>query len=183
MVNPNNGKPVKFVGALAAIAVAIEGAVLLGRKAGQAVLNLPQEVISLISAIAEGVGSTLEKLDAILNAIKSISSGGVGFPPNGDSILTTYVSCPFAQPQVFQLPSIVVPQNCMLSILARNPAGANAGVIWVSGSQVGAATNTQATPLVPNASLNLKPKNANVIWIGATVANDGVYLTVEQING
>lgn len=182
MANPNERKPVMFVGALAAIAVAIEGAILLARKTGQAVLSLPKEIVDLISAIAQGVGSIIEKLDAILDAIRNmVTGGGAGFPPNADGITAVFVSCPFAQPQSFQLPNIQVPQDCNLLILARNPAGVNAGIIYVAPNQVAAGANMQSYPLIANATVAYRVKNANSIWIGATVANDGVYLTVEQM--
>lgn len=184
MVNPNNGRPVRFAGAIAAIIVAIEGAILLARKAGQAIVNLPKEVVDLISAIAQGVGATLEKLDSITDAIKNISiQVSTGFPPNADGITSVFVPCTLAQPNTYQLPSIPVPQDCMVVLLGRNPAGANTGIIYVSGTQVGAGTNTSAYPLIPNATVGYKVKNANSIWIGSTVAGEGVYITVEQMKG
>lgn len=180
-------KPAKFVGALAAIVAAIEGAILLTRKTVQAapitVVSLAKEVMDLLAAMAQGIGSILEKLDEIVVALQSIAPGGGGYPENADGITATFVGCPFPQPQSFQLPSIVVPKGMELELLARNPAGVNVGIIWVSGTSVGAGGAVQARPLIPGATVSYKVKNANSLYIGATIANEGVYISVEQNKG
>ena len=184
-MNGDRARPRFFIGALAAIVAAVEGAFLLTRKQAKAAIitmvELPAEFIALVSSIASGVGSILEKLDELIEAVKNITGGaGGGYPENANSITSTFVSCPFAQPQTFPLPSIIIPKGMHLDILARNPAGVNTGIIWISGTQTGAGGNMQARPLIPNATVGYAVKNANVIWIGATVAGEGVYITVEQ---
>jgi len=190
MVNKNRpARPRFFITALAAIAAAVEGALLLSRKAQAVVVTivgLSKEVMDLLSGIAQGTGSIIEKLGDILDAIYDIEPGAPnsgGYPDNADGITATFVACPFAQPQSVRLPSIVIPKGMQLDILARNPVGVNVGIIWVSGTEVGARGNTQARPLIPGATLGYKVKNANSIWIGSTVAGEGVYVTVEQIMG
>lgn len=177
-------KPARFIGALAAIVAAVEGAILLSRKTAQAapitVVSLAKEVMDLLVAIALGVGGILEKLQEILDAIKGTAPGAGGYPDNANGITSTFVPCPFPQPQSFPLPSIAIPKGMHLDILARNPTGINAGIIWVSGTSMGAGGQMQARPLLPNATIAYKVKNANSIYIGATIANEGVYITVEQ---
>jgi len=185
----NRNRPARprfFITAIAAIAAAIEGALLLSRKTQatvSTVVGLSKEVMDLLIAIAQGTGSIIEKLDDILDAIQDIEPGAPGsggYPDNADGITSAFVACPFIQPQSFRLPTIVVPKGMQLDILARNPAGVNTGIIWISGTEVGARGNTQARPLIPGATLGYKVKNANSIWIGSTVAGEGVYVTVEQ---
>ena len=193
MVNKNRpARPRFFITALAAIAVAVEGAILLSRKIPSAVstvVGLSKEVMDLLSSIAQGTGAIIEKLDDIIDAIYAIEPGAPGtpsadgYPENADGITATFVACPFVQPQSFRLPSIVIPKGMQLDILARNPVGVNTGIIWVSGTEVGARGNTQARPLIPNATIGYRVKNANSIWIGATVASEGVYVSVEQSGG
>lgn len=190
MVNRNRpARPRFFITAIAAIAAAVEGALLLSKKAqaaGEAVVTivgLSEEVMDLLSGIAQGVGSTLEKLDDIIDAIHNIVSGAPGtggYPDNADGITATFVACPFPQPQSFRLPSIVIPKGMQLDILARNPLGVNAGIIWVSGTEVGAHGQQQARPLIAGATVSYRVKNADSIWIGATIAGEGVYISVEQ---
>lgn len=184
MQNPQ--KPARFVGALAAIIAAIEGAILLTKRTAQAavgpVISLPKEVMDLLSAMAQGIGAILERLDEIIEGIRAIPGGGVsgGYPDNSNAITATFVSCPQAQLVAYQLPSIVIPKGRSLDILARNPGGANTGLIWVSGTQTGAQGTQQSRPLLPGATISYRVKNANCIWISAAVAGEGVYLTVEQ---
>lgn len=183
-----NGRrpPAKFVGALAAIIAAVEGAFLLARKTVQAapptVVSLAKEVIDLLIAMAHGIGAIIEKLDEVIDAIKGIPGGGVGagFPPNADSFIAQFVPCPFPQPQSYRLPPLDIPTGMTLQLYARNPLGANAGIVWVSPTEPGAGQPTQAWPLLPGLTLGLTVKNANSIYISATVANEGVYIAVEQ---
>jgi hypothetical protein len=174
--------------ALAAIFSAVAAFKNSAKAAGNAVVSLPEEVLNLWAAIADGIAAILIKLDDIITAIKSIQitggNGGItitgGYPDNNNGITATFVQCPQAQPLSYQLPPIAIPKGRSLDILARNPAGANVGVIWISFSQVGAQGNLQARPLIGNATISYNVKNANAIWIGATVPGEGVYLTVEQ---
>jgi hypothetical protein len=178
-----NGKTERaalFTSSVAAIAATVAAVRSRAAKTDSQALQLPQSVIDLLSAIAQGVGASLETMDSMLDAIKNISITGGGSPPNADGITSLFVACPFVQPQCFQLPAVRVPQDCWLVLLARNPAGANAGIVYVAGSYSGASTTTQAYPLIPNATIAYKVKSADSIWIGATVAGEGVYITVEQ---
>ena len=189
-------KPAKFIGALAAIVAAIEGAVLLTRKTAQAapitVVSLAKEAMDLLIAMAQGIGAIVEKLDLLdviigkldeaITAIKGIApgGGGAGFPLNTETFVAQFLGCAVAQPQSYPLPNLDIPDGFEIELLARNPNGANTGIIYVSSTQPGAGGNTQAWPLLPNATIRYGVKNANCIFIGATVARDGVYFTVEQ---
>jgi len=189
-------KPAKFIGALAAIVAAIEGALLLTRKTAEAapitVVSLAKEAMDLLIAMAEGVGAILEKLDLldviidklddIITAIKGIpgGGGGPGFPLNTETFGAQYINCPVAQPQSYPLPNIDIPDGFEIELLARNPAGANTGIIYVSPTQPGASGNIQAWPLLPNATIRLGVKNASSIFIGSTVPGEGIYFAVEQ---
>lgn len=189
-------KPAKFIGALAAIIAAVEGAFLLMRKTVQAapptIVGLTKEVMDLLSAMAQGIGAIIEKLDLldviiqkldeVIAAIKNIAPGGAGagFPPNTDTFAAQFVACPFPQPQSYPLSNIEIPDGFEIELLARNPNGVNTGIVYVSPTQPGASGNSQAWPLLPNATLRYAVKNANSIFIGATVGGEGVYFTVEQ---
>ena len=181
-------KPAKFIGALASIIAAVEGAIILTRKVAQAapitVVSLAKEVMDLLVAMAQGIGSIIEKLDEIIDAIKSIPGGaGAGYPPNADTFVAQFVACPFPLPQTYHLPPLAIPTGMTLQILARNPLGVNVGIIWVSPTEPGAAQPTQSWPLIPGATLGLTVKNANSVYISATIANEGVFITVEQNKG
>jgi hypothetical protein len=187
------GKPAKagfIVGALALIGGAVGAWWASGRAAAQeaasSIVGLSKEAMDLLAAIASGVGAIIDKLDEILAAIRGIApggAGGAGYPPNTDSWTVQFVPCPVGQPQAYRLSNIEIPDGFSLNLVGRNPTGANAGVVWVSPTQEGAmgnAGNTQAWPVAPNGTLQLFVKNANSVYIGAAVAGEGVYLTVEQ---
>jgi len=184
-------KPARFVGALAAIIAAVEGAILLGQKTVQAapatVVSLAQDAMDLLIAMAQGIGSIIEKLDEIVTAIKSIPGGegapGAGYPPNADTFVAQFIPCPFVQPQAYHLPPLDIPTGMTLQLLARNPIGVNVGIIWVSPTEPGAGQPTQSWPLTPGATLGLTLKNAGSVYISATIANEGVYISVEQNKG
>lgn len=180
--------PAKFVGALAAIIAAVEGAILLGRKTAQAaptaVVGLTKEVIDLLIAMAGGIGSIIEKLDEVIAAIKALTlGGGLGYPLNADTFVAQFVPCPFPQPQTYHLPPLDIPTGMTLQLLARNPLGVNVGIIWVSPTEPGAGQPTQSWPLIPGATLGLTVKNAGSVYISATVAGEGIYIAVEQNKG
>ena len=186
MVNRDRpARPRFFIGAAAAIVAAVEGAFLLARKAQAAVatvVGLSKEVMDLLSAIAQGVGSTLEKLDDILDALPGGPEAAV-YPPNADTFVTQFVACPFPQPKAYRLPAFDIPTDMTLQLLARNPIGVNVGIIWVSPTEPGAGQPTQSWPLISNATLGLRVKNASSVYISATVANEGVFISVEQNKG
>jgi len=189
----NRNRPARprfFIGAAAAIVAAVEGALLLGRKVEAAtgpVVHLTQEVMALLSSIAQGVGAILEKLEDIIDAIQGIPGGGGGgaavHPPNATTIDAQLVSCAFAQPKTFRLPSIDIPDGMELQIKG---APNNRGIVYVARSETKAASIFTSWPLLPNEAIGYKVKNAQEIWIGAQLApptvpaQEGVYITVEQ---
>ena len=187
MENRNRpARPRFFIGAAAAIIAAVEGALLLSRKALAAnVVGLSKEVMDLLTAIAQGIGSTLEKLEDILGAIESIPGGigGQGYPPNTNNMEALFVGCPWAQPKSYRLPSLAVPDGMQLQIKG---APTNWGVVYVARSEVKAGQPTLAWPLLPNEAIGYAVKNADALWIGAVLAppiiaaQDGVFITVEQ---
>lgn len=182
------GQPRRFIGALAAIVAAIEGAILLSRKAeasnedtpssnnqappGQKVVQIPQALMDLVIAIAHGIGGIIE-------AVERLVVGEGTFPNNSASFTAIFVPCANAQPDTVRLPDIAVPRGMRVDILARNPGGVNAGVIYLSPTANGAAGNQLSRPLVAGATIQFRVKNVGAIHMGATVAGDGVFITVE----
>jgi len=187
MANQNRpARPRFFIGAAAAIVAAVEGALLLSRKALAAnVVGLTQEVMDLLIGIAQGVGSTLEKLEDILTAIEGIPGGGAAVhPPNATSMDAMFVGCAFAQPKAIRLPSIQVPNGFELQIKG---APNNWGLVYVARSEPKAGSPLNSWPLLPNEAIGYKVKNAQEIWVAAQLAppavpvQEGVYITVEQV--
>lgn len=179
-----------FISVLDAIGIAVLAARKVAAAAPGAVVQLSKEVMELLISMAEGVGAILSKMDEVIDAIKAIPSGGGGgggggYPPNADSIASQYVNCPQVLPNASQLPDIPIPTGMQITLLARNGAGAalNAGIIWVSNSQASAGQPFQSYPLTPGATISYAVKNAKSIWIGATIANEGVFITVEVMGG
>ncbi|MCK9602736.1 MAG: hypothetical protein M0R06_27050 [Sphaerochaeta sp.] len=176
------------VAAVGSTISAIAAAILLARKPVSAAANeFPPEVLEILSAIAQGEATTIEQIQQIINLIGQQGQPGggssSGYPPNATSIAAFFVNCPLAQPNAYQLPALQIPEGMRVALLARNPLGVNGGIIYVGKSQVDAGGNTQAWPLPANATISYRITNSNQLWIGATVAGEGVYVTVEQMGG
>jgi len=176
------------VAAVGSTISAIAAAILLARKpVSAAASEFPPEVLEILSAIAQGEATTIEQMQQIINFLAQQGGGGgelgLGYPPNATGISAFFVNCPLAQPNAYNLPSLEIPRGMRVTLLARNPVGVNAGIIYVAKSQVDAGGNTQSYPLPANATISYTITNSNLIWIGATVAGEGVYVTVEQMGG
>ena len=189
MANEDNAAKAGVFAGVAGIAL---GAIALFRKgasqAGQMVVSFTSDIMELITALVAHAISIDLKLDDILAAIRSISVGGGGtvsggYPDNSDTIIAQYVNCPQAQPATYSLPDIPIPKGMQIVLLGRNPAGPNGGIVWVSGTQQNSSQNLQSYPVLPGVPVSYKVENANALWIGATVAGEGAYITVEVNNG
>ncbi len=75
------------------------------------------------------------------------------------------------------LASLVVPDGFALVVKGKP---LNAGFIWVGNSQANAQDHTVAYPLDSGEPNRFYVKNANLLWIDADVATEGVNISVEQ---
>lgn len=173
----NNNRGAWFLGAGVAIAAAIS----MVRKAPAAVastiVGLSQNVMDLLAAMAQGVGSIDGKLDEILSKMGSGGSSGNSYPPNADTIHVIFVNCPNVQPQSYPLPDLQVADG--LTVLIEAPT-TNARAVYIGGTQPEAGQTLSAKPLIPGQNIAIPVKNTKTLWVGALSAGDGVYVTAPQ---
>lgn len=144
----------------------------------QALLGILQRG-ELIDADLEGAVSLLTDLKVGINQLavalsQLLGSGGVVRNPNGGVAWRTM--CPAAN-TAYQLPSKIVPHDKEIAIKALPT---NGGVVYVAFSATAATNINDSYPLIANEAIHYKIYDTQVIWISATVANEGVVCTVEQ---
>lgn len=78
-----------------------------------------------------------------------------------------------------QLPDVVVPSGCQLTILAKP---GNTGVIYLGNSKANCEdTAKRVDGLSAGLAVSLKVANANLVWVDAAVTAEGISYFVEQI--
>ena len=178
----NAGKAAIVVSSGAAIAAA--AAWLSSRKAAakeNGEVTIPAELMELIIAIAQSVDNVDQDMDTLISALtgQDVNIQVQGYVSNTETITANIVQCPVANTAV-QLPYIPVPDDMQLFIKAIGPFGPNPGWIRIAGSAGECVNATQSFPLLPNETVGYRVKNAEALFISATVANCFVAITVEQ---
>jgi len=167
-------------GAMAvSVGSAIAAAVALLRQspsASNGAVQLPQELWNLLIAIAASTDGADKDLDAVVQALKSLSVNVKGWPSNTDAIQTTRVICNVAN-QAVQLPDMPIPDGFSL-VIAAWPLNAN--LIYLGDGQSAATNPNRVDALAAGGLRTLAVSNANIIWVSALAAGDSVTLLSEK---
>lgn len=75
-----------------------------------------------------------------------------------------------------QCPNIPVPEGFDLVVKAKD---GNTDLVYISDSKAGAENHATAFPLKASNALELGIPNANILWVDAIVANEGLDFIVE----
>jgi hypothetical protein len=156
-----------------------------GRKAeaapppeGTTVFTPDDETWNLLVGILEGIVGTNAKLDAVINAINtlSVSLGGSTVLANPKGGVSDHVICG-AVGTAIQLPDYPVPWDKPVIIKALN---GNAQPCRVGFTKLQAENLNTAWPLLRNEAKGWKVDNANRLWVCFAAATDGIVWSVEQ---
>jgi len=166
---------------MAAIAAAL--AYINSRKAAPAPpggeLTLPPEFVQLITAIAASSDSIDSNVLKVISELSKLSINVQGFPVNTNSVRSFSKLCAVAN-QAYQGDDMVVPEGMSL-LIKSYPTNAAASIVRVA-SSISDATNINSSwPLVPNEAVGYQVRNANQIYVSATIANSIVIFSAEKV--
>lgn len=141
-------------------------------------LTLPPEFVRLIAAILATSDSIDDNLLKAIEEIAKIAINVQGFPPNALGIRTFAKLCAVAN-QAYQSDDMVIPEGMDLIIKSypTNPVGS---LVRVASSQSDATNPNSSWPLVPNEGVAYQVKNANEIYVSASVAGCLVIFSAER---
>jgi len=166
----------------AAIAAAL--AFINSGKAAQAAAPgseyvLPDEFVQLIAAIAANTDSLDLSVVRVIEELQKLSFQVQGFPPNTNGIRTFTLQCQVAN-QALRGEDMSVPEGMALVIKSYplNPAGS---IVRVASSIADATNINSSYPLVPNEGVSYHVKNANNLYVSATVAGMIVVFSAEKV--
>lgn len=149
------------------------------KKSAYAAGEIPQELIELVIAMANDLGTITADVSAITEKLESLSLGQ-GYPPNTEQITAQRLD--LTVPNVaLQLGDLTIPDDFILVIKSwpTNPAPPG-GLLYVSNSKANAENPGNAYPLVTNEWRGFRVQNANVLWVSCTIAPALVSISVEQ---
>lgn len=149
------------------------------KAAAAAPTEFPPEVLSLLQAIAEAVGVTVQDLEALLAAVQGLSFNVQGYPPNADYPLSGRIDCQVAL-QPYRLPPIDVPDDFSIVIKSWPNNPAPPALIYVAKASGEAINPYSIWPLIQNEQIPYRIKDASQIWVAATVVPAAIVWTVEQ---
>lgn len=146
-------------------------------------LVIPSSLMDLLSAWAQSTDDINSAVAQILAALPNLGGGGTipvtvqGYPANADVVESGQMVVSTTLPA--SLPNLLIPDDFafVVKAFAGNPAGS---YILVSGSKSGASGLATAYPLAPNDSISYRVKNAQSIWVMATLGPAYINWTVEQ---
>ena len=151
-----------------------------GSSSGSGQLMLPPELLDMLSSWAQITSDIDGQASQILSAIQGLTLGGptvLGYPANADVVESGQMVVSTTLPA--SLPNLLIPDDFAFVVMAF--AGIPAGsYILVSGSKSGASGLATAYPLAPNDSISYRVKNAQNIWVMATLGPAYINWTVEQ---
>ena len=141
-------------------------------------LTLPPEFVQLIAAILATSDSIDDNLLTAIDEIAKIAINVQGFPPNALGIRTFAKLCAVAN-QAYQGDDMAIPEGMDLIIKSypTNPVGS---LVRVASSQSDATNINSSWPLVPNEGVAYQVKNANEIYVSASVAGCLVIFSAER---
>lgn len=159
------------------------GALLLWSRTAKASptgdIVIPPEIAEVLAAMAADISDIdVNLLPQILEALRNHPSGGQGYAPNLDYPYTgryTLAAALTAQ----RLPFVPISDDFSIVLKGWNGNGANT-YIWVARSAADAVNQNAAWPLAAGESIAYRVRNAEEIYVSASVANIAVYWTVEQ---
>lgn len=132
-------------------------------------------IIALAQEQQAGNQALINTLNNLAGAIGGGSAPGVTLQnPAG---MTTFVVRVAIAGTPQQLPDVKIPYRQMLVIKGR-PNNTNA--VFVAKSLAEASNPSMRYPLLQNEPVEYEIRNANVVWVDAVTAGDGVVCTVEQ---
>lgn len=141
---------------------------------------IPEELMNLVIAIANSAQKVDENTLATVAAIQALMlEGGLGWPPNADRITTLRVGCAIVNTP-YQLPSIVVPDDMQLLLLAWP---LNPGWVFVGPSAAECTNINQSYPLPPGGTVAYRIKNADTLFVSANAVPAWLIATAEQRRG
>ena len=166
------------------VGAAITAALALLQKRAQAappegVVQLPQELWNLIIAIAKSIDSVDIDLDTVITELGKLSINVQGYVPNAERITTVRTACTVVT-QPYQLPSITIPDDMQLLLLAWP---LNPGWVFVGPTAAECVNINQSYPLPPGATVAYRVKNADSLYISANAVPSWVVATTEQRRG
>jgi hypothetical protein len=142
-------------------------------------LTLPPEFVQLIAAIAASSDSIGNNLLKVIEELTNLSINVQGFPANTQGIRTFTKLCAIAN-QSYQGDDMVVPEGMSL-LIKSYPTNAGASIIRVA-SSISDATNLNSSwPLLPNEAVGYQVKNANQIYVSASIAGSIVIFSAERV--
>lgn len=166
---------------VAAIAAAL--AYINSRKAAPAPpggeLTLPPEFIQLITAIAATSDSIDANLLKVIEELAKLDINVQGFPANTQGTRSFSELCAVAN-QGYQGDDMAVPEGMSL-LIKSYPTNAAASIVRVASSVSDATNPNSSWPLLPNEAVGYQVKNANQIYVSASIANSIVIFSVERV--
>jgi len=142
-------------------------------------LTLPPEFVQLIAAIAATSDSIDENLLRVIDEITKIAINVQGFPANMPGIRSFAKLCAVAN-QAYQGDDMVVPEGMSL-LIKSYPTNGAASIVRVASSQADSTNLNSSWPLVPNEAVGYQVKNANQIYVSASIAGSIVIFSAERV--
>lgn len=132
-----------------------------------------------IMALSQNIDNKLDLLSQILAALNNGGAAGGNAEENANDFASFQVlqSTP-GKPVIF--PAYAIPKGYKLAIVGLPT---NQGVVYIAHNQQDLSISTTRVPIFAGMPVNLKINNANLVWLDADVAGDGVACLVEQRSG
>lgn len=170
------------VAAVSASAAALFGLIDLLKKqpvASGGQLQFPPELMALLAAMAQVQVEIETDIESLLAAVQELSFNAQGYPPNADYPMGGRIDLNVALTP-YRLPPIIIPDGFTFLVKSWPNNPVPPALVYVSKSS-GEAPNPYSTwPIVPNEVIGYNIKNAQEIWVAATVVPAAVVWTVEQ---
>lgn len=142
-------------------------------------LTLPPEFVQLITAIAATTDSIDYNLLKVIDELTHLAINVQGFPPNAHGTRSFSKVCIVAN-QSYQGDDMAVPEGMSL-LIKSYPTNAAASIIRVASSPSDATNPNSSWPLLPNEAVAYQVKNANLIYVSASIAGSIVIFSVERV--
>jgi hypothetical protein len=139
---------------------------------------LPPEFVQLVAAILASSDSIDSNLLKIINELANLAINIQGFPPNAPGTRSFSKLCAVAN-QSYQGDDMEVPEGMSL-LIKSYPTNAGASIIRVASSITDATNPNSSWPLLPNEAVAYQVKNANQIYVSASIAGSLVIFSAER---
>jgi hypothetical protein len=142
-------------------------------------LILPEEFVNLVVAIAANSDTIDNNLLKVIDELTKLAINVQGFPANAQGIRSFSKLCAVAN-QAYQGDDMVVPEGMSL-LIKSYPTNVAASIIRAASSQSDATNPNSSWPLVPNEAVGYQVKNANQIYVSASIAGSIVIFSAERV--